>query len=134
MGIEARSDGVRRARAAMDREGAAAPARADAARRSGITRAGEARAARAASGARAATWTDRDARQRPRSEVAMGIVLEERAHLPELAAGAGAGLGPRLRHHSRVDALEADGPLAEVLGAPRARVSHVSGRAGVAAR
>ena len=45
----------------------------------------------------------------------VGDRVLERAHLPELAAPAGAGLGARLRARSRVDASETHGSLAEIL-------------------
>src|SRR5262249_463602 len=66
--------------------------------------------------------------------LAMGIVLEERSHLPELAARADAGLGARLRADPRADALEAHGSLAEILEAGGQGVSGVRGSAALAAR
>ena len=46
---------------------------------------------RAAAGAGGAARADRVARQRAQSALALGIVLAQRSHLPELAAGADAG-------------------------------------------
>ena len=73
------------------------------------------------------------ARQHQESALALGILFSERAHLPELAAPADAGLGPRLRAHPRVDAPEADGSFAGILEAGGRSLSCVSSGAAVPA-
>src|SRR6185295_4532977 len=102
------------------------------ARRARALRAGQARAAAAPARACRGAQAHGDTDQRAQSAVALGVVLTSRSHLPQLAAGDDAGLGARLRHAARVDALEADGPLPEILEAGGRRVPGLSGRAALA--
>ncbi len=93
-------------------------------------RAGEARAPGEVAGVGVASRRHGVARQHQESALALGIVFSERAHLPELAAPADAGLGPRLRARSRVDAPETDGSLADILEAGSRGLSELSKRRG----
>src|SRR5262249_36331208 len=92
-----------------------------------------------AGAAAAAARTGRDVRtrrfegQRAQPAMALGIVLAERPHLPELAAGEHACMGSRLRDDPRADASSAHGSLEEVLEARRAGLPGVRSRPSVAA-
>src|SRR3989442_391978 len=74
------------------------------------------------------------ARQRSQPAPAMGFLLTIRSYLPELAPHSDAGHSSRLRHRSRADAPEADGPLAQVLEAGVECVPGLQRRARLAAR
>src|SRR6185503_1375520 len=97
-------------------------------------RTGEARASAAVAGAGGAARADGDADQHPQPALALGVVLALGAHLPELAPGADAGDGPRLRADPRADAPEAHGSLAGVLETGGGGVPGVQAVTGLAAK
>src|SRR6185369_1291379 len=100
MGIEARSRGVCRTAARLDQEAdrpaAVRPQRAArtvfGGRAASISRSRPTRTARSALAAREAIWPARVTGERQESAIALGILLAEGPHLPELAAGDDAGM------------------------------------------
>src|ERR1044071_5134201 len=94
-----------------------------------LARPGQSRPARTAVRAGEPLRPRREGGEHPQPEDPMGVVRAQRAHLPQLAPDADAGLGARLRAGARADAPAAPRPLAEVLAPRRSRLPGQIGRA-----